>query len=285
MWTLILAAALVVAVEPAKAEPARPSAPAAAWHRVAGPSPGPARVIGDASAGCLAGAATLPPEGEGYQAIRLSRRRNHGHPELVDYVRGLGARASAAGIGTVLIGDMSQPRGGPMDFGHASHQTGLDVDVWFRLDPVPLPRDRREELDLPTMVRPGPNPGVGSEVDPARFGRAQVELLRLAAADPRVDRIFVNPPIKLAVCRQVQGDRGWLGRLRPWVGHDAHFHVRLRCPAGSPECRPQAPPPPGDGCGDELMSWFRPREPGRAGAPPPAKPALPPACAAVLAAR
>jgi murein endopeptidase len=29
----------------------------------------------------------------------------------------------------LLIGDMSQPRDGPMLYGHSSHQIGLDVDI------------------------------------------------------------------------------------------------------------------------------------------------------------
>ena len=33
-----------------------------------------------------------------------------------------------------------------------------------------------------------------------------------------------------------------------------HFHVRLHCPPGSPDCRNQAVIPEGDGCGQEA--WF-----------------------------
>ena len=35
----------------------------------------------------------------------------------------------------LLVGDISQPRGGPMLTGHASHQLGLDADIW--LTPMP----------------------------------------------------------------------------------------------------------------------------------------------------
>ena len=46
-----------------------------------------------------------------------------------------------AGLG-FSVGDMSQPRGGPMVTGHSSHQIGLDVDIW--LTPMPTARSRRK---------------------------------------------------------------------------------------------------------------------------------------------
>ena len=131
-------------------------------------------------------------------------------------------------------------RGGPAPSGHASHQTGLDVDVWF------LPPTGGHAPSMVDAARKQPS---------AAFGARMVRLLQAAAADPRVDRIFVNPILKRALCDKSGGDRGWLQKLRPWWGHDDHFHVRLACPADSPACTPQAPLPPGDGCG-ELAWWF-----------------------------
>jgi penicillin-insensitive murein endopeptidase len=124
-------------------------------------------------------------------------------------------------------------------------------------------------------------------VDPRRFTQRQVTLLRLAASDPKVDRIFVNPVIKATICRaSAPGDRSWLHVLRPWFGHDDHFHVRLRCPADSPECEAQAPIPPGDGCDATLASWVRDQRPppphAAAPAAPRRMPALPQICRAVL---
>jgi len=270
-----LAAALVLLA-------GRVPAAAAEWHEAVGPTAGPSRVIGGPANGCLAGAVPLPPEGEGYQVIRLSRDRFWGHPELVDYLQDLGRNVAAAGLGTMLVADMQQPRGGPMGYGHVSHQSGVDADVWLELGLPPLPRARREDLRYASTLAPGTR-----RVDPARFGPAQVELVRLAATDPRVDRILLNPAIKLALCERSWPDRTWLRRIRPWRGHDGHMHVRLRCPADSPACVETRPIPPGDGCGDELASWFRPapREeaPRRPQTGPP-RPALPAACAAVLSA-
>jgi penicillin-insensitive murein endopeptidase len=276
--------ALVLLLTP---PPAAASAiePANVWSRVAYPAAGPAQVIGGVAHGCLAGAAELPPDGPGYEAIRLSRHRNFGHPDLVAYLQQLGRRAEAAGLPVFYIGDMAQPRGGPLPSGHASHQTGLDVDIWLTLQPRPyLPPQAREELDLPSMLLANYR-----QIDPRRFGPKQVALLRLAAADPQVERIFVNPVIKAALCRRdLNGsvaERAWLERIRPWYGHDEHFHVRLRCPAGSPECEEQRPVPAGDGCGAELASWLAhlpPRPPETAIL---RNPTLPAQCHALLDAR
>lgn len=213
-----------------------------AWDDVDGPAPGGPEPIGRYAAGCLIGAERLPPDGTGYQAVQLERNRHYGHPALVDFIESLGERADAARIGLLPIGDMSQPRGGPMIEAHASHQLGLDVDVYFRLDLPRLPIEQREDVELPAMTD--------------AFGDAQIELLQLAASSPGVARIFVNPRIKQLMCERPWPDRSFLRRLRPWYGHEDHMHVRLDCPAASAQCVPQPVPPPGDGCGAELESWL-----------------------------
>jgi len=166
--------------------------------------------------------------------------------------------------------------------GHAAHENGVDVDIWFNLDPKPaLPPEAREEVELPSMVLPDK-----SDIDRSRFGEGQVRLLRLAANDPRVDRIFVHPAIKRALCQGFgnagDGDTGWLHRIRPWYGHDEHFHVRLSCPAGSPDCVGQPAVPPGDGCDASLDWWFTHPPAAAPTTPPPPRPPLPKACAALL---
>ena len=253
------------------------------WSRVTTPTPGPPLSIGSAARGCLAGAAALPIDGPGYEVIRLSRDRYYGHPGTVAFVERLGTRAASAGLPLFNVGDMAQPRGGPLPFGHASHQTGIDVDIWFTFAKgSPLAPAAREQVDLPSMLLPS-----WRAIDPQRFGQRQITLLRLAATDPRVDRIFVNPVIKATLCRILPDrDHAWLGRLRPWWEHDDHFHVRLSCPAGSPDCVSQAPAPPGDGCDATLASWVRDQHPPRVDQkPPPPRPlpALPAACRAILA--
>jgi penicillin-insensitive murein endopeptidase len=259
--------------------------PDSEWGSAPTPSPGSTRIIGGPANGCLAGAVMLPPDGIGYQAIRLSRHRNYSHPATINFIQRLGRVGQAAGLPPFYVGDLSQPRGGPMAFGHGSHENGTDVDVWFNLDAKPvLPASAREEVDLPSMVLADK-----SAIDPQRFGERQVHLLRLAASDPRVDRIFVHPTIKRAMCDGVGGtelgDRAWLHKIRPWFGHDEHFHVRLSCPPDQPLCAGQAPVPPGDGCDAVLDSWLRPPPPGPPAIPAkprPPRPRLPAACQAVL---
>jgi penicillin-insensitive murein endopeptidase len=251
-----------------------------AWAAVTRPSSGPARSIGGYAGGCIAGAQPLAPEGTGYQVIRLSRQRNYGHPQLIDMLKGFGRKVAAAGLGTALVGDMGQPRGGPMPSGHASHQIGLDADIWLRLDLPPMDRDARERLDEVKYVDPDL-----MRID-ANWSDRQAQLIRIAAGDPRVARIFVNPAIKRAMCDRAWPDRSFLNKLRPWYGHDGHMHVRLNCPSDSVGCEAQTPPPEGDGCGEELASWFERPPPSAVETPPrPATPRvsnLPPACEAVL---
>ncbi|WP_051340440.1 penicillin-insensitive murein endopeptidase [Azospirillum halopraeferens] len=250
--------------------------PANEWSSVPGPAPGPARVFGAHSAGCIAGAEPLPPDGEGYQAVDLDRRRYYGHPELVTFVRDLGRAAAAMGMGTLLVGDMAQPRGGPMASGHVSHQTGLDVDIWFRVEAERLPLPAREGLEQPPVV----DPATGRP-DPALWTLGHAEMVRWTASDPRVARVFVGPALKRDLCERPWADRSWLRRVRPWPGHDDHMHVRLACPAGEAACVSQPPPPPGDGCGAALDPWFGPAPPAVA-----TRPAAPrhPQCRAVLTA-
>lgn len=221
------------------------------WTDVTNPAAGPAEAIGRYAAGCLAGGERLEPDGAGYQAVRLSRNRHYGHPELVRFVQDLARRADSADLGLLPVGDMSQPRGGPMIQAHASHQVGLDVDIFFRLDLQALaPVQRDEDLELPSFVE-----GVPQQIN-ADFGEQHFELLRLAASDPRVARIFVHPAIKQALCAQDWPDRSFLRTVRPWYGHEDHMHVRLHCPSGSTDCVEQAPPAAGDGCGAEVQSWL-----------------------------
>jgi penicillin-insensitive murein DD-endopeptidase len=217
------------------------------------PSPGAARSIGFYSRGCIAGAVALPIDGETWQVMRVSRNRNWGHPQLIQFIEKLADKATRGGWHGLLIGDMSQPRGGPLIAGHASHQIGLDVDIWLTAMPAhELTREQREEM-MATMIVAADR----KDVDPKVWTPAHVALTKAAATDPLVNRIFVNPAIKKALCRDAGDDRAWLSKVQPWLGHDWHFHVRLNCPPDSPACEPQAPRPDGDGCHNvkEMDRW------------------------------
>jgi penicillin-insensitive murein DD-endopeptidase len=220
------------------------------------PFPGPARSIGTYNGGCVEGAIALPINGPAWQVMRVSRDRYWGNPSLVAFIERLAEKAKKVGWNGLLIGDMSQPRGGPMLNGHASHQIGLDVDIWFT--PMPdheLTTQEREFDAALNMVAKDRR-----DVDPKTWTHERTELVRAAAQDSAVARIFVNPAIKRAMCREAGADRSWLSKVRPWWGHDWHFHVRTACPPDSPLCKQQPPTGADDGCGKELESWLRKTE-------------------------
>lgn len=264
-----------------------------------GPAPLAARSIGSYAKGCLAGANALPVNGPTWQVMRLSRNRNWGHPDLIRYLQDLAKAAPTLGWNGLLVGDLAQPRGGPMTSGHSSHQIGLDADLW--LTPMPnriLSAEERENISAISMVKhPQDKAGADRSVDPSKWTDTHAALIRFAARDKRVARIFVNPAIKKALCEFETGDRAWLNKVRPWWGHDYHFHVRIACPAGSAGCSDQDAPPPGDGCGADLTWWLSdepwvPKLDPITGAPPPvekkrpmALSALPKDCTSVLTAR
>lgn len=233
------------------------------WGAVPAPSGGPARVIGHYGAACLAGGLPLPLDGVGYQVIDPARRRNFGHPVLVNYLGDLGRAVAAQELGIMLVGDMAQPRGGPMTFGHLSHQGGLDVDVWFRLDRTALPLAQRDGLIVPSVI----DVATGRP-DPERWTEAHAQLVRLAALDPRVSRVFVGAAIKRDLCQRVWSDpdvardRRWLNVVRTWPGHDDHLHVRLRCPPDSPACvdQPSLAAAASDGCSPAAIAMAFARE-------------------------
>jgi penicillin-insensitive murein DD-endopeptidase len=219
------------------------------------PSATPTRVIGSYIKGCIAGAAQMPITGDTWQVMRLSRNRNWGHPDLVALLKHLSVKARKdAGWPGILVGDMGQPRGGPALTGHASHQIGLDADIW--LTPMPdhlLSREEREEISATMMVRDD-----RLDVDPKVFTPGHVAVIRDAAQEHAVQRIFVNAAIKKALCREAKGDRSWLSKVRPWYGHDYHFHIRMRCPSGTSECQGQPDQDGGEGCSaSDLAYWFK----------------------------
>lgn len=208
--------------------------------------------LGFYTKGCIAGAEQLAETGPTWQAMRLSRNRNWGHPETIDFIERLSRKAAQIpGREGIYVGDISQPRGGPMLSGHRSHQMGLDADIWLvapkRLD---LTRTERENLSATSMRRSG-----GAYTN-SNWSADHHALLKAAAQDPRVARIFIFPGAKVAMCNAEAGDRAWLNKIRPWYGHHYHFHVRLKCPAGAQGCEAQAPQPAGDGCAD-AEQWVR----------------------------
>lgn len=239
-------------------------------------------VFGSATNGCIAGAVPLPADGPGWRAVRVSRNRHWGHPATIGFVRDLARATQAAGLPDLYIGDIAQPRGGPMPYGHASHQTGMDVDVLFNLlpRPAPQPPSAREAIATPSLVLAGPPP----RLDSAAWQPGHLLMLRFAATHPAVDRVLVHPAIKQYLCSTESGaDRAWIRKIRPWWGHDSHMHVHLACPADSPTCQDPPPIPAGDGCDASLAWWFeQPPIPPSAAPGSGARRPLPAACLGLL---
>lgn len=218
-----------------------------------GPTEHSPAAYGSYAKGCLAGGVALPETGPTWQAMRLSRNRNWGHPETIDFVQKLSrVAAQQPGWSGLYVGDISQPRGGPMLTGHASHQMGLDADIWLRpADNLNLSVAQRENISSISMQR------ANGAYTNSQWTRAHHEIVKAAAQDPRTARIFIFAGAKAQMCKDEQGsDREWLRKVRPWYGHHYHFHVRLNCPSGARGCVPQEVIPPGDGC-DEAEQWVR----------------------------
>jgi penicillin-insensitive murein endopeptidase len=220
------------------------------------PTAGPAHAIGSYARGCATGLVQLPETGPTWQAMRLSRNRNWGHPVTIEFLKDLSREAVRIGWRGLYIGDISQPRGGPMTSGHTSHQIGLDADIWM-LPPSRLNLSRGERERISSIsVRTEDQRSVNANWTPQHHA-----LLRAAAADPRVDRIFVAAAVKIEMCRSAtRSDTPWLQKIRPMHGHNFHFHVRMRCPPGSGLCQTQTPTVAelsngGNGCDDTLMWW------------------------------
>ncbi len=284
-----LLCALLCALAASSEGVARPVPP---WSKAKAPSAGEAESVGGYARGCLYGAAALPEEGAGFRSIRRARNRYYGHPALVEVIARIGARVEALGLRPVEVGDLSQPRGGLMTSGHSSHQIGLDADFWFGAEEPPphlkpsafyhpsVLKGPREELNgavwsdrhLKLLAAAAGQPEVARIFVTWRVkehlcglwerGALPLDPAALPAPTPAPppegggeDAAVGGPPAPIA-----QPPLGapplWFRKLRPWFGHDQHFHVRLHCPSGSARCEPQGPLPDGAGCERAELTWF-----------------------------
>ncbi|WP_445356615.1 penicillin-insensitive murein endopeptidase [Microbulbifer sp. ANSA002] len=225
------------------------------WEESESPSAQNPASIGTYTNGCLAGGETLPLRGEGYQLVRTGRDRHFAHPDTIAFLKDFSRSVARNNLGRIQIGDMSMARGGPFGSGgHSSHQTGLDVDIWFSQD------KRAAERALTEWERDNISAIPLADTREHRLVKENWDervpkILRMAAEDQRVERVFVHPTIKRHLCEISGTDNEWLRKVRPWWGHNYHFHVRLACPAGSSDCKPQAPVRTTP-CGNDLDWWF-----------------------------
>ena len=211
--------------------------------------------IGSYAKGCLAGARALPIIGENWQILHPKRQRNWGHPSTIEFVKRISKTAKELGWEGLLIGDISQARGGPMPYGHKSHQMGLDVDIWL----TPPERIGLSEAEL-RAIRPISVRSKNHKETNSNWTNNHMEILKAVAMDEVVDRVFITAPAKISMCQKERGDRGWLQKIRPLGGHHQHFHIRLHCPPDSTSCISQRPSISNisqsrDGC-DHTLDWW-----------------------------
>lgn len=217
------------------------------WGSFRAPTLGPSESIGSYNAGCLSGAKTLSLHTKGLIQMRPSREKYYGHSRLLVFLKDLGENFYNNQNKLLLIGDLSQPRGGPTINGHASHQTGLDVDIWF--DFV----SKRSELTYMDLEHL-PAAKYASANELKNWNKDHEQLLLLVVMDERVDRVFVTPPIKKFFC-QTGLEEKYLKKIRPWWGHKDHVHVRLSCSSKDVSCHSQDEIESTD-CGENLDWWF-----------------------------
>lgn len=250
------------------------------WSRISTPSVGTPQAIGSYANGCQQGAQILPEKGLGYIDIRRFRHRFYSQPSTIALIQHIGNYVYQQTGHAMLIGDLSQPIGGLMSYAHVSHQNGLDVDIYFAS--VVQGNVPAESYNPPLVVDK-----VAGTMILSRWKSAYREALYAAATAPNTTRIFVNPIIKQYLCR-TEKNTHWLRKIRPWGGHDEHFHIRLACPPNNPLCENQEPVPAGDGCDNNLEKWIadqrdailhpKAKKPN----PPKPRPAPPAQCLALL---
>lgn len=286
---LAIMCSVAIAQEP-EPEPSTPVAkfpvkdrdPSNPFGQVKTPKTGKIEVIGGYALGCMAGATTMPISGKNWEIVRISRNRMYGHPILVDLLK-RAAQARDPKNSPMMIGDMSQPRGGPMTSGHTSHQNGLDADIWLQRVPAgtKMTDQLRETIPLVTVLNSD-----FKSVNPERWGADFEQQILWFAAQSEVERIFVNAAIKKKLCGLYPGDER-LKKIRPWYAHDAHFHVRLKCPQDQTACESQKPIEDIDCEDSKFTYWFSNSVIEALKNPPPPRPAktvhLPGECRDVLA--
>jgi len=210
--------------------------------------------IGRYTAGCVLNPRQLPIDGFGYQVIRTSRNRYYGHKDSIKFTERLSTKVKSNYSAKLLIADITKRNGGPMLDDHSSHQTGLDIDILY----IRKGNGNNEYFTISEREKMSPKSLLNSsktDVHPKKWSWINGEVLKIAANDDSVDRIFVNPAIKKDLCEKYNG-QDWLQKLRPWWGHDGHFHVRIKCPEGDTKCVSSPKLPDGTGCGSDLNWWF-----------------------------
>jgi murein endopeptidase len=224
------------------------------------------RVYGKYQEGCLEGAIDLSNDRSDWEVLKPSRHRHFGTPEMRLFLEYLSEKS-----GRLEVGDVAHPAGGPLIGGHASHETGLDADLRYEVLSKLRILTRQERESRPAVklaiheLKGYPRKShLESHMFKAAWNDNLGALLKNAAEYYAVERIFVSPPIKKLLCDKVKDKNypKWLAKVRPWWGHDDHFHVRISCPILNPDCVAQEPvgrdatDPTGVGCAGKDFAWW-----------------------------
>jgi murein endopeptidase len=178
--------------------PSEPRVPAIEWRH--------SRALGVPGDGRLVRGVRLPAAGAHFftwdPVLHRSPNRawrRWGTDQLVRVVLRVvrGFAADHPGAARIGVGDLSLPHGGYFGPKHATHQNGLDADIYYpRLDKRERPPTRVEQIDLRLAQ---------DLVD--RFVAAGAELVYVGPNTP-----LTGPP----------------GVVIPLWNHDNHLHVRIR---------------------------------------------------------
>lgn len=249
------------------------------WEEVRTPlkAEGGTQVIGFYSLGCLVNAETAAISSAKWEAVNTFRNRYYAHPSMLEFLEYLGTETLNGFKKKIVIGDIGLPGGGPTTSGHASHQTGLDVDLRYRFYPAGKKMSDQErskfaapDIAIHKVETLAPKKyRLRSELVGSKLDSLVVKSLEKSALHSKVERIFVSPPIKKQLCAIFKKGDGpaasypeWLVKISPYFGHSDHYHVRLACPADSPDCLKQDPVKvdPADatrvGCAGPLLDWW-----------------------------
>ena len=139
--------------------------------------------------------------------------------------------------------------------GHASHQVGLDADIWL----TPMPDARADARRSARRCRRPMWCAPTGTTSIRRSGRpAHVAIIKAAARETR--RSSASSSMRRSRRRSAAtpaatapGSQGAARCGGTTITSTSAWAVR----AASRDCEPQAPVPPGDGCGKELDWWFR----------------------------
>lgn len=239
---------------------------------------GPSQSIGKYGGGCLSEATAIDDQNQNFSLMRLHRYRNYGHDVSAEFIEDLGNHIAETHNKRVLVGDIGQPMGGPIYYpgktgysvAHGSHQTGLDIDIWYLQAPRKeiIPYDKRGSETAINMADPRRR-SVTADLQPS-----YLEALIFAAKDPRVSKILIDPAIKNHLCQtfKSKSERSLLKKFRPVRAHNYHYHVRLKCDPNDSQCVNEAPPS-SEAC--DLDDFFKVAPPRPPGPPVPPKPPTP----------